>query len=114
MEYDWRTRFGLPLDAIGHGMAWGEAVRLVDVLAHDPSSHLCAAINEWEYPRSPEWLVLADLFDVFARANYKHPQSYPRPFPDRTTKHRGKTDLPRAKVIDLLNRHGHSFDPEEE
>jgi len=99
---------------VGRGVSWGEAVRLVGVLAADPSSHICAALNEWQTPRSPEWLVLADLFDAFVRANYRQPQAYPRPFRDPADKHHGKTDLPRAKVIDLLNRHGHDFTPEEE
>lgn len=94
-------------------MPYGEAVRLVGLLAGDPSTRLAASLNEWDAPRSVEWLVLADLFDAFVRANYKAPQRYPRPFLDSRSKHRGKTDMPRAQVIDLLNRHGHRFDREE-
>jgi hypothetical protein len=94
-------------------MSWGEAVRLVGVLANDPSTQLCAELNEWTVPRTPEWLVLADLFDAFVRANYQRPQPYPRPFRDPSQKRRGKTQMPRAEVIALLNRAGHQF-PEEE
>jgi hypothetical protein len=112
LEYDWRHTFGLPFSEVGKSMEYGEAVRLVGLLAGDPSTRLAAALNEWTAPRSLEWLVLADLFDAFVRANYKQPQRYPRPFLDGAAKHRGKTDLPRADVIDLLNRHGHQFDPE--
>ena len=93
-------------------MPYGEAVRLVGVLAADPSSHIAAALNEWKQPRTPEWLVLADLFDAFVRANYRKAQRYPRPFLEGGAVKRGKTNLPRADVIDLLNRHGHTFDPE--
>ena len=92
-------------------MSWGEALRLVAVLAADPSSHLAASINEWKHPRSPEWLVLADLFDVTAQAHFQKPKPYPRPYRDPNAKHHGRTDLHRADVIDLLNQHGHDFDP---
>jgi hypothetical protein len=93
-------------------MSYGEAVRLVGVLAADPSSHLAASLNDWSAPRSVEWLVLADLFDAFVRANYRKAQRYPRPFLDGGAVRRGKTNLNRAQVIDLLNRHGHTLDPE--
>lgn len=96
-------------------MGWGEAVRLVGVLSQDPSTQLAASLNDWQAPRSPEWLVLADLFDVFVQANSKRRQNpYPRPFRDPSDKHRGSTTRPRAEVIDILNRHGHHFDPEGE
>jgi hypothetical protein len=93
-------------------MSYGEAVRLVGIVSADPSSHLAAALNDWKGPRSPEWLLLADLFDTFARANYQRPSPYPRPYRDRESTHRGKTDMPRADVIALLNRHGHAFQGE--
>ena len=112
LEYDWRNRFHLPYSEVGRSMSYGEAVRLVGVLAADPSSHLAAALNDWLAPRSVEWLVLADLFDAFVRANYRKPQAYPRPFPEPGAVKRGKTNRPRAEVIDLLNRHGHRFDPD--
>lgn len=86
----------------------------MSVLVSDPSSHTCAAVNGWKFPRSPEWLVLADLFDAFTKANYQNPKAYPRPFPDPNEERSGGTDLPRAKVISLLNRAGHHFTPEEE
>jgi hypothetical protein len=112
LEYDWRNRFHVPLTEVGRSMPYGEAVRLVGVLAADPSSHLAAALNEWTVPRSPEWLVLADLFDAFVRANYKKAQRYPRPFMDGGAVRRGRTSLPRADVIALLNRHGHELETE--
>ena len=42
-EYDWRTRFHLPLSSVGGSMTYGEAWRLFSVLAADPSSHAAAA-----------------------------------------------------------------------
>lgn len=94
-------------------MTWGEAVRLAGVLARDPSSELTAALNDWSAPRSVEWLVLADLFDAFVKANYQRAQKYPRPFLDGRTTRRGNTTRTRAEVIDLLNRHGHTLTEEE-
>jgi len=114
LEYDWRNRFHLPYSEVGRSMSYGEAVRLVGALAGDPSTRLAASLNQWDQPRSPEWLVLADLFDAFVRANYRNPQKYPRPFLDGGVVKRGKTNRPRAEVISLLNRHGHTFDPETE
>lgn len=63
-------------------MSIGEALALVEILSGDPSSHLFAAIAEWKYPVSHEFLVLADLFDAFAKVNFKKPDPYPRPKPD--------------------------------
>lgn len=81
-EYDWRTRFGCRLD-IPDGMSWGEAWRLMVVLADDPSSHVAASMAGWARPVSREWMILADLFDAFVMANTdtkKHtPTPYPRP-----------------------------------
>ncbi|HWJ07759.1 MAG TPA: hypothetical protein VNS46_00190 [Nocardioides sp.] len=80
--YDWRTRFGMPVDDIGESMTYGEAIALVEVLTQDTSSWVFAAHANWSYPASREVLVLADLFDAFAKANFKRPEPYPRPMPD--------------------------------
>lgn len=85
-EYDWRTRFGLPLKAIFSGeMSWREAAAMTRVLAADSSSRVFAAVHGWDYPMSQEALILADQFDAFTRANFKKPKPYPRPVnKDRT------------------------------
>jgi len=59
-----------------------------------------------------EWLVLADLFDAFVKANYQRAQKYPRPFHEGRSARRGRTDLSRAVVIELLYRHGDPAVPE--
>lgn len=62
-------------------MEWAEAIGLVGVLLQDPSSWLQAAVAGWETPRSAEWFVLADLFDLTHAANSKRrPKPMPRPF----------------------------------
>lgn len=70
LSYDWRHRFGLGLESIVDGtLSWREAWGLVERLALDPASHLCAAINGWDYPLSREAMALADLYDLTAVAN---------------------------------------------
>lgn len=65
-----------------------EAARLVSLLAEDPTSQVHAALAGWGYPVSREAMAVADLFDAFARANYKKFEPYPRPW---ETKPKGRT-----------------------
>jgi hypothetical protein len=98
----------MPLTTVGSVMAWGEAVRLAQVLMRDPASHVCAAINGWESPRSREWFIIADLFDLTHAVNSKRqPKPYPRP--GDIPQHFGKTDLSNDQVFAVLRRHGHDI-----
>jgi hypothetical protein len=108
-EYDWRTRFHLPLTEVGRSMPWGEAIRLTKVLQRDPSSHVQAALNDWDGPRSFEWTLLADLYDVTANAHFKKPRPYKRPWPSPGSRRHGRTTRSRAEVVAILNAHGHSI-----
>ena len=93
-------------------MSYAEALRLSQLLARDPSTWLCASVSRWEGPRSTEWLVLADLFDLTHAANSdpkKRPKPYPRPYPPEGAIRRGRTKLDRAEVIAILNAHGHQI-----
>lgn len=93
LEFDWRTRFHLPLTVVGESMTWGEAVRLVRILRSDPSSAFTAAVEGWDYGVSREALILLDLFDLeYAKAGVKNRKPHPmRPGkPDeKAVKHRG-------------------------
>lgn len=90
LEYDWRARFHLPLTVIGDGMGWGEAVRLVRILANDPSSQTVAAVSGWSHPFGWESILLADLFDVqLGKASKRHPKPWPRPWQQRAVKSMG-------------------------
>lgn len=111
VEHDWRTRYGVPLSEVGTSMSLDEAARLAVGLALDPSSHICAAASGWKYPMSNEAMVLADLFDAFARANFKNPKPYPRPWvvAGSTTEHRGETELTQDEVIAALRAAGHDM-----
>lgn len=90
-EYDWRTRFGIPLSSLDKSddwADWSEAYRLMVELCLDPSSHVAAAIAGWQSPATDASLVLADLFDLQARSKTKRkPASYPRPWDAPAVRH---------------------------
>lgn len=109
-EYDWRARFpGLKrgVKAIGRSMSWGEAYRVTQQLATDPSSAVGASLAGWDYPASREALVLMDYYDAFAKLHFKRPQPYQRPWPDRT-KQRPKPTVSQKQVIAALRMAGHT------
>lgn len=90
-------------------MPWGEAVRLAKVLSEDSTSHIAAAIHEWDHPWSHEWQAVVELFDAFREVHFVRPKPYPRPWPDPNARRRGRTDKSRAEVISILNAHGHKI-----
>lgn len=70
-DYDWRSRFGVPVSTIGTGMPWDEALRLAILLHKDPASMLFASSQGWDYPVSREALLLMDIFDLEHAVNSK-------------------------------------------
>lgn len=87
-EYDWRTRFGLPLTCVPADMGWDEALRMFKILGADPTTQIAAALSKWEHPASWEFLALADLFDVQLRSKSKRkPKPYRRPWDKRPVVH---------------------------
>lgn len=86
-EYEWRTRFGLPLSVVGSKtMRWGEAWRLTLLLLRDPSSFVSAEVAGWNYPAARGELVLLDLYDLQHASKAKRkPLPRPRPW-DRDKK----------------------------
>lgn len=85
-------------------MSFREAWNLVGVLANDPSSQIGAAMAGWDGPKSAEWLILADLYDLQHMSKAKRkPKPYPRPKAKKAPSQRlGKTQLPQADAIKLL------------
>jgi len=63
----------------GRACSWGEARRLIEALAADPSSHLCASVNGWAHPLSREAALTADLFDLTALAHSGKRKPKPHP-----------------------------------
>lgn len=86
--YDLRVLCGVGIGQVSPRELW----HLVIGLLRDTRSWLFAAEAGWDYPVSREWLVTADLFDVFTRANT--PKRYqrtwkPHPRPFQTEKRYG-------------------------
>lgn len=97
----------MPLSVIGRSMTWGEAIRLTHQLGRDTASHVFASIAEWDYPATREALVAMDHYDAYAKATFKRPKPYPRPWPDRT-KSRPKPTISQEEVIAALRMAGHT------
>lgn len=112
LAYDFRSRFGLSIEAIGDTVTFGEAVLLVSVMLRDPSSWTQAAWSGWKYPVSREWIVASHSYDLQSAVNSgkgRKPKPYPNPFPSTDGKRSGRTNLPPAEVKKLLAR----MNPEE-
>lgn len=112
VEYDWRTRFGCGLSAVGQTMTITEASRLSLLLTTDPTTQTFVAANGWAYPASREFLVLADLFDAFSQVNFKKPKPYPRPDPEPTTETFGEVIRP-ADMAEVMAAFGRAMPPPE-
>ncbi len=104
--FDFRSRFQTSFEQIGVTVSWLEAVYLVSVLMRDPSSWLCAARSEWEFPASREFMVLAHTYDLTARINSKQrPKPYPTPWENANkTKIGSKKPQDRNTVLSVLER----------
>lgn len=96
-------------------MTFGEAIRLTEQLASDPSSHVAAALLGWQHPYSREALVLADLFDLQHQKAWggkgAKPKPYPRPWPDQQSGKRTSkpaADITQDEILAALRRAGHT------
>jgi hypothetical protein len=111
-EYDWRTRFHLPLSEVGSGMEWGEAYRLARVLRSDPSSQVAAALEGWDFPIERTTAALLDLFDLEFAKGSKKPKTHPgRPWKTDTNRRRfgDRKGRSRDEIREVLNRYGHNL-----
>lgn len=63
---DFRAKFGISLDSVGYEVSYSEAYRLVIALCKDPSTWISAAIGEWDYPVTREWIKLNEVGKVLA------------------------------------------------
>jgi hypothetical protein len=77
------------LAAIPADMGWDEALRMLRILAEDPTSQLCAAISKWQHPASWEYIALADLIDVQVRSKSRknRNKAYRRPWDRKAVVH---------------------------
>lgn len=113
IAYDWRSRFGLPLEALADGrMSWDEAWSLTQRLMADPTSHLRAAVAGWAHPWPYEARVLADLYDLTLAANTdkKHrgrTRPYQRPWSKTRGRRSTKPTVNQAAIRAALAARGH-------
>jgi len=88
-------------------MSWREAWSLTRTLINDGSTRLGAAVAGWDRPWSPEAWILADLYDLLARANSKRrPKAYPRPNSEKP-KRIGRATVPQSRIRAALAARGH-------
>jgi hypothetical protein len=88
VAYDLRALCGVGLWSVRVPELW----LLIQGLLKDTRSWLFAVVNDWDYPVSREWLLAADQFDLFVRANTpknKQRQVKPHPRPFSTDKRYG-------------------------
>lgn len=105
IAYDFRHRFNLSIFDIGDTVSWPEAILLLSVLLQDTSSWTQAAMSDWKYPVSREWIVAAHTFDLLAQINSKKkPKAYPAPWPDTNVKKIGSGKANNNKVREFLER----------
>lgn len=89
---------------IGGAVSLLEAKLLIASLLRDTDSKLQAAVNDWDYPVSREWILLAHLYDLTAMINSKNkPKPYPTPYPIDGATRIGRKSQSRNVVLDRLN-----------
>lgn len=111
LAYDFRHKFNLSIEDIGGTVTLYEAVLLIASLLQQTDSQLQAVVNDWDYAVSREWILLRDIYDAFAQANFKKPTPYPTPWlSENTKKIGGKSKQSKADVLARLNQ----MNPEED
>lgn len=104
LAYDFRSRFGISYQEIGVSLSYLEAAYLISVLVRIPDSWLNAAIQNWNYPVTQEWIVGAHTWDLLATVNSKKkPKPYPTPWKPAGEATIGKKNQSRRDVIKKLN-----------
>ena len=114
LEYDWRTRFQLPLRSVFDGtLTWRESCALLKGLLTDPTSRIAAKVSGLDHPWSREAAILADVWDLLAAVNAdpkKSPPTYPRPVPKRLQgKHSQRPTVSKDIIRRALEARGHKL-----
>lgn len=109
LEYDWRSKCGLPLAALfRREVSWGEAWDLTRELLRDPDSHVTASLAGWAYVPGPVERVNTSLFEAWVnsqRGHNKTPWRAPRPWEKAAPslpKRPAKADAERRARLDAL------------
>lgn len=89
LRFDFRDRFGLSLDEVGHGYTFGEACDLVLELLETQGTRSHAAVHQWRYSMSTtdQWLQhLVEMVGATLRDTKKQPQPvrFGWPWPEKS------------------------------
>lgn len=110
--YDLRSRLGIGAADIGGAVPWMELGHLVRELLADHTSRVAMAVGGLDRPLSPEFLVLADVYDLLAyvnsdKAGRARLRRYPRGVPERTN----TTGATQDEVDAAMRALGHTITP---
>lgn len=96
-------------------MSWGEAWRLTQQLASDPSSSVAAALLGWEHPITREDVMLRALYDLHHRIAWAQgggkgpkPKPYPRPWATSRRRVKPAASLTQEQILAALREAGHT------
>lgn len=101
IAFDFRTKFNLSIEDLGKTYSYREGFMLAAILMRDTTSWLQAAVNNWKFPASMEWIMLVQQFDAFVAANSKNPK--PTPMPWQAPIRSGKPSVSDDKVRSVLD-----------
>lgn len=91
-------------------MTLRETALLMSMLLRQTDSWLQAAIHDWDYPVTHEWMVAAHTYDLLAAVNSKNkPKPYPTPWRPAGTNKLGKANQSNATVL----KHLEAMNPKE-
>jgi hypothetical protein len=101
---DFRSLYGLSFESVGKECSWVEGVHLTLMLLKNPESWLQAAHNDWKYPVSHEWMMLAELFDLTHKGLSKKAKPLKRPWKSANENTIGKPTRSRAVIEARLGK----------
>lgn len=101
IAFDFRAKFQLSIEDLGVKYSYKEAFMLTAILMRDTTSWLQAAVNNWKFPASMEWIMMVQQFDAFVAVNSKN--SKPTPMPWQSPIRSGKPTVSQEKVREVLD-----------
>jgi hypothetical protein len=78
---DFRSIFNLSIFDMGIKYTYLEAILLASKLKGMPNSYFQAYINKWDYPVSPEYIVLTEVYNIIKATNWDKKKGKLKPYP---------------------------------
>lgn len=109
---DFRIFYRISIFDMGVEYTYLEAILLTSNLKGMSNSHLQAAINKWDYPVSPEYIVLTEVYNIIKASNWDkkrgklkpYPMPYSRMVKDSNSKRIGNNAMEFNKAKELLQK----------